>query len=231
VEEQPTPTNPAPAPAPTPTPAPVEPEKVIAKTNRNLLFALAVMIIAGGIFAVVVSQSNSSDNGLDLDSDAIVEEIFNDDLEEYRSVQFNFKIDFPGFHIQDETSVTVEGIEVPATFYQVEGETVNELYQVSVGDYSVLETTFSEEDIRASLEGAANGIVRAFDDGKLISADFIEFRGGEWIEASFSVNFEGELIEGYIRATIEDEKQYALYGFGISEAKFQRFANSFEFIN
>jgi|GEM_PF-4584424 hypothetical protein len=141
---------------------------------------------------------------------------------EFNSTKFAFKISFPGLPTASDSSISVQGIDVPTTTY--EKDLGDSYYTVQVVSYP---SQFIMSDINARLEGALNGSVQNTEGATLTSSSYLTFNGYTALRGTISVPENDPPYTEYELLFLKGNDLYIFLSVGASEDDFNKFVNSF----
>lgn len=148
----------------------------------------------------------------------------NNDPKLYSSAEYGFKISFPGFPSIDRQTLNSGGRSIPYTIYEVDINGIHESYLVAAYDFTSVEL-----DETKALEGAINGATRGMEGSELVNTQFSTFLGLKSIEAYYTAPDDGVVYDLYARGFFKESKMYLILVHGVDKAKFNKFADSFQF--
>ena len=143
---------------------------------------------------------------------------------DYNSTQFGFKQSFPGNPTASNSSIAVQGIDVPITTYERDN---NEAYYAT--EAIAYPADFDMSDVDARLEGALNGSIQNTKGAVLTSSSFTELAGHRAIKGVLTVTRNGQTLVERETAFLKGNNMYLIITSGASEDDFNQFVNSFQF--
>jgi hypothetical protein len=146
----------------------------------------------------------------------------------YTSTQFGFSVNFPGAPTATDTSLQIQGINVPVTNYERDNNNGNADYIVTVDSYP---SSFDMSDTKARLEGALNGEVENVKGSTLVSSNFTTIAGYTAITGHAKVTEDGQSYDMYSTSFLKSNTMFSMLTVGVSASDFNNFANSFKFSN
>ncbi len=206
---------------------------VSAKKNKkwytNLLSGVAVLVgiiifSTAGTIGKEVGRFLGSDKGDGSISEQAKSFFSNNDIKPYTSTAEGFTINFPGFPNTEKDTLDLQGYVIPYTNFLRLSENEENVFQISVIDYSPLP---SEQQL--SLDGAVNGVISNIEGAKPGSSIKSMMGGNESVQGDFTAPIDGKVYDGHVEATLNGRKMYAILTIGATTQQFEDFVSSFKF--
>ena len=137
--------------------------------DRSIVYAVFIVIAMLLVIRVINSDfSSSSDNS------SVTNYFTSETWKPFNSTEAQFKANFPSYPTSSSDTQDIEGIKYVSTQYSSDGSDGNN-YTIVYGYYPGISST--DFDPKGGLEGAINGMVSTDDTNKLLSSNFITYKG------------------------------------------------------
>lgn len=195
------------------------------KKNRAITLVVTLSVILIFIILIVVAVITSSSSSTSTSGSSLLS---SETIKPYVSSEHGFTVEFPGFPATEHSTLDVNGVTVPYTYYSKELDNGSKSYGVQVVNYPTSGFKLVGQE-RGALDGAINGMAQNSGATIISSSNNDTFQGYPSAEASFSINEQGQTYTMYSLNFIKGNDMYVLMAIGENESVFKTFTNSFRF--
>jgi len=194
------------------------------KSSRRAWIVLLSLVAIFVVLIIVAMVSSSSDSNSTNDSGSFLN---SETTTPYTSSQHGFVVSFPGFPTTETSTIDVEGVAVPYTYYSKEIDSGSKAYAVQVVQYPTSDFNLTGQE-RGGLDGAINGTAQTDGYSLVTSSNSGTFRGYPSATATFKYS-DGESYDVFSHYIIKGNNMYVVMTVGESKSTFDAFVNSFNF--
>lgn len=194
--------------------------------DRSILYATITVI---GLLLVI--RVFNSDFGSTSDNSSVTSYFTSETWKPFNSTEAQFKVNFPTYPTSSSDTQDIEGIKYVSTQYSSDGSDGNN-YSIVYGYYPGIAST--DFDPKGGLEGAINGMVSTDNTNKLLSSNFITYKGHMGADFLVYNGTEKMYIRGRVLSKLKGSEPAKLYVLLVvtsnkdPDQNYNKFVESFE---